>query len=478
MNDKKYKETEILRHGISLRLVKFLDVLLLTLPVMAGWKFYYSLFSVSLDRSWSCVWVALIFAILYTVCGHVYDSFLISIVRISEMIYSQCLTAFIADAVIYLVFCLTSGRLLNIFPIGIIFAVQLLLAALWSCGAHTWYFEMFPPKKTAIIYDSCSNMQELINSYGLKKKFSVVISENVKECISGKMNSLKEAEVVFLCGVHSHERNVLLKYCVNCGITVYVLPRIGDVIMSGAKRMHLFHLPLLRVDRYNPTPEYLFLKRLMDIFISGAMLLILSPIMIITALIIKVTDGGPAFYRQRRLTKNGRVFNILKFRSMRQDAEKDGVARLSTGDHDDRITPVGRVIRKLRIDELPQLFNILGGSMTIVGPRPERPEIAAVYEQELPEFSLRLQAKAGLTGYAQVYGKYNTTPYDKLQMDLMYIANPSIWEDLRIIFATVKILFMAESTEGIAEGMQTASSAKNTEGDKEFEVQCCDSSLQ
>ena len=180
-----------------------------------------------------------------------------------------------------------------------------------------------------------------------------------------------------------------------------------------------------------------------------------APVMLAVAFAIK-RDGGPAFYRQCRLTKDGKRFDVLKFRSMRVDAEKDGVARLSTGDADPRITPVGHFIRKCRIDELPQLINILKGDMTIVGPRPERPEIAAQYEKELPEFSLRLQAKAGLTGYAQVYGKYNTTPYDKLQMDLMYIAHPSFWEDLRIIFATIKILFLPESTEGVAEGQENA----------------------
>ena len=141
---------------------------------------------------------------------------------------------------------------------------------------------------------------------------------------------------------------------------------------------------------------------------------------------------------------------------MKVNAEKDGVARLSSGDNDPRITPVGRFIRKVRIDELPQLFNILRGDMTIVGPRPERPSIAAEYEEVMPEFRLRLQAKAGLTGYAQVYGKYNTTPYDKLLMDLTYISHPSYLEDLRIMFATVKILFMPESTEGVAEGQTTA----------------------
>ena len=177
--------------------------------------------------------------------------------------------------------------------------------------------------------------------------------------------------------------------------------------------------------------------------------------MIISAA-IKATDGGPVFYKQCRLTKDGRRFDIIKFRSMKVDAEKDGVARLSTGETDDRITPVGRVIRKFRLDELPQLINILKGDLSICGPRPERPEIAAQYCETLPEFALRLQVKAGLTGYAQVYGKYNTSPYDKLQMDLMYIAHQGILEDLKLMLATVKVLFIPESTEGITEGETTA----------------------
>lgn len=182
--------------------------------------------------------------------------------------------------------------------------------------------------------------------------------------------------------------------------------------------------------------------------------------MLVVAISIKHYDKGPVFYRQCRLTKDGKRFDVLKFRSMRVDAEEDGVARLSTGEADPRITPVGRFIRRVRIDELPQLINILRGEMSIVGPRPERPEIAAEYEKELPKFRLRLQAKCGLTGYAQVFGKYNTTPYDKLQMDLMYISNPSIVQDLRIIFATIKILFMKESTEGVAEGQMAAETGK------------------
>lgn len=187
-----------------------------------------------------------------------------------------------------------------------------------------------------------------------------------------------------------------------------------------------------------------------------------------TSAAIKFYDGGPVFYTQDRLTRNGKVFRIHKFRSMRVDAEKDGVARLSTGEHDDRITPVGRFIRRIRIDELPQLVDILRGDLSVVGPRPERPEIAAQYEETMPEFCLRLQAKAGLTGYAQVYGKYNTRPYDKLKMDLMYISHPSLITDLRICFATVKILFTPESTEGISEGQTTAMSVE-ADGDAALE---------
>ena len=143
------------------------------------------------------------------------------------------------------------------------------------------------------------------------------------------------------------------------------------------------------------------------------------------------------------------------------DAETGG-ARLA-GEHDDRITPIGRIIRAIRFDELPQLFNILKGDMSIVGPRPERPEIAEQYRQELPAFDLRLQVKAGLTGYAQIYGRYNTEPQDKLKMDLMYINHASLAEDIKLIFATVRVLFLRDSTSGVREGQITASVAEKTE---------------
>ncbi len=283
--------------------------------------------------------------------------------------------------------------------------------------AHKWYYTTFPPQKTAVVYAVRNGMEKLINEYGLSQKYDVQVTLSVSECLAD-LSILDGMETVFVSGVHSHERNIILKHCVGKGINMFVIPRVGDVIMSGAWPMHMFHLPMLRVGRYMASPEFLFVKRAMDIVISLAALMILSPLLLITAIAVK-SDGGPAFYKQVRLTKDGKPFEILKFRSMRVDAEKDGVARLSTGDKDDRITKVGHIIRACRLDELPQLLNILKGDLSVVGPRPERPEIAAQYCEEMPEFALRLQAKAGLTGYAQVYGKYNTTPYDKLQMDLM-----------------------------------------------------------
>ena len=169
--------------------------------------------------------------------------------------------------------------------------------------------------------------------------------------------------------------------------------------------------------------------------------------MLIVAVAIKLYDGGPVLFKQERCTINGKIFKIHKFRSMIVDAEKEGKSIPAT-EHDPRITPVGNIIRKLRIDELPQMIDILQGNMSIVGPRPERVEHVEAYTEDIPEFKYRLKVKGGLTGYAQIYGKYNTTAYDKLKLDLMYIQNYSLRLDIRLIFMTVKIMFMKESTEG------------------------------
>ncbi|MDE7325571.1 MAG: exopolysaccharide biosynthesis polyprenyl glycosylphosphotransferase [Lachnospiraceae bacterium] len=444
-----------MKRDLILKIVKALDAVLLAVPFVVVWYAYYATRTVAPFFQKGNWVVIVLFLILYIFYGNIYNGFLVSWNRISEMVYSQALAAAVSDFIMYIVIWLLTKYLPNPLPLLVAFICQIALAACWFALANRWYFATFPPKRTVVVYDMRAGLDGLLREYGLERKFDILVTTHIKDCLKD-IDMLQGMDTVFLSGIHSRDRNIILKYCIASGINVYVIPRIGDVIMSGASQRYICHLPMLEVGRYNPSPGYLFGKRVMDLVFSGAALCILSPLLLLTALAVKLGDGGPVFYRQKRLTKDGKEFNILKFRSMRVDAEKDGVARLSTGADDDRVTPVGRLIRKLRLDELPQLFCILSGTMTIVGPRPERPEIAAQYEKEIPEFRLRLQAKAGLTGYAQVYGKYNTIPYDKLQLDLMYIAKPSIMEDLRIMFATVRVLFMAESTEGIAKGQVTA----------------------
>ena len=260
---------------------------------------------------------------------------------------------------------------------------------------------------------------------------------------------------VVLWDIAAVDRNALLKYCYSLSIRVYTMPKISDVLIRGADQLHLFDTPIYLTREYSLKVEQRVAKRLIDLFCSVLLLVIASPFMLITAIAIKCYDGGPVFYKQIRCTRDRKEFYILKFRSMKVDAEKDGVARLAAK-NDSRITPVGKLIRATRIDELPQLFNILRGEMSFIGPRPERPEIIDQYMEEMPEFAFRMKVKAGLAGYAQVYGKYNTTPYDKLKLDLTYIEQYSVWLDLKLMLLTLKILIKPESTEGVDSSQTTA----------------------
>ena len=226
------------------------------------------------------------------------------------------------------------------------------------------------------------------------------------------------------------------------------MPKISDVILVGSEELHVFDTPILLTREYSLSMEQRFIKRSIDVICSLILLVITSPLMLLTALAIKLYDGGPVLYKQVRCTIGQREFYIMKFRSMRTDAEKDGVARLAQK-NDDRITPIGKVIRKCRLDELPQLINILKGDMSIVGPRPERKCLAEEISKEIPEFCFRLKVRGGLTGYAQIYGKYNTSAYDKLRLDMMYIENYSPLLDIRLIILTLRIIFSKDSTEGI-----------------------------
>lgn len=437
---------------IPFAVVKMVNIVLLMIPFLICWTLYYEPRTTTVGSKQVSVLVMIIFFLICYYFGQRLDCFRVSILQIRDVIFGEVLATMITDIIMYILIWMLSIHLPNLIPGLITWGGQCVIGVIWAYVMHQSYFSTHPPLRTIVIYDERMGMENLIHTYGLEKRFNIKTVYPV-ESIMDKLEVMEEFDAAFLCGIHSRERNIILKHCISHKIKLFMIPRIADVMMRGSEQIHMLYLPILKTQRYKPSIEYQIIKRTMDIVVSGIATIVLSPLFLITAIAVK-SDGGPAFYKQKRLTKDGKVFEILKFRSMRVDAEKYSGAVLSAGENDPRITKVGRIIRACRLDELPQLLNILKGDMSLVGPRPERPELQKEIEKEVPEFGLRLQAKAGLTGYAQVYGKYNTTFYDKLLMDLMYISKPSILEDLTIMLATVKILTSKESTEGVGEGKE------------------------
>lgn len=452
-----------------IRVCKFIHILL-TIAMNAVCLYYYN---VQYNHRGVGNTRFVLFILLYTgillFSLRTYKSYDFGLTESAMLIYSQTLADIIAGVVFYVVFVIANSTLFTPIPLIVMLVCQILLNSVWSVAINKLYFRINKPQKTALVYSDEETLLRMKDVYTRNKNFEIVKTLKVEDDDKGWIDELDDCKVVFIAGLRPGTRNLALKVCLERRMECYTAPYIGDIIMMGAKHMDMFSVPIFGVSRKNPKIEYAFVKRAIDIVCSLIGIIVLSPVMAITAIAIKAYDKGPAFYKQVRLTLNGRKFEILKFRSMRVNAESDGVARLA-GENDDRITPVGKIIRACRLDELPQLFNILKGDMTIVGPRPERPEIAAQYEKELPEFNLRLQVKAGLTGLAQVYGRYNTEPYDKLQMDLMYINDMSFVKDLRLIFATVKILFIKDSTQGTAEGQTTAMAKKEEKTESEVAI--------
>lgn len=437
---------------IPFAVVKMVNIVLLMIPFLICWTLYYEPRTTTVGSKQVSVLVMIIFFLICYYFGQRLHCFRVSILQIRDVIFGEVLATMITDIIMYILIWMLSIHLPNLIPGLITWGGQCVIGVIWAYVMHQSYFSTHPPLRTIVIYDERMGMENLIHTYGLEKRFNIKTVYPV-ESIMDKLEVMEEFDAAFLCGIHSRERNIILKHCISHKIKLFMIPRIADVMMRGSEQIHMLYLPILKTQRYKPSIEYQIIKRTMDIVVSGIATIVLSPLFLITAIAVK-SDGGPAFYKQKRLTKDGKVFEILKFRSMRVDAEKYSGAVLSAGENDPRITKVGRIIRACRLDELPQLLNILKGDMSLVGPRPERPELQKEIEKEVPEFGLRLQAKAGLTGYAQVYGKYNTTFYDKLLMDLMYISKPSILEDLTIMLATVKILTSKESTEGVGEGKE------------------------
>lgn len=450
MNKRYFREKSILY------LLKIFITLLITGMEFLIWFFFYNP-NINLPfYAKGHYLMTVVFMVIYLVFNRVYGGFMVGTASVIDLIFSQIIAIGFTVGSSYAIFSLLSYKLVNPAPLIIGFFGFSIVAALWCFVADKVYFRLHKPKKTIVIFGNKESYESLKGVKGMTKRFLVEeVHDSEKTTLEFLFEKIMGFDAVFMCGVPSDYRNEILKYCIANDIACFIKPKISDTIIRGGKTIQMMNVPVYRCKRADTGIIYLVLKRVMDVVLSLIAIVISSPFMLFTAAAIKLYDGGKVFYKQTRLTKNGKEFEVIKFRSMIQDAEKDGVARLAK-DGDDRITPVGKVIRMLRLDELPQLFNILKGDMSFVGPRPERPEIAKEYEKDMPEFALRLQVKAGLTGYAQVYGKYNTPPYDKVQMDLMYVANQSIMEDLKLMLMTFKILFIPSSTEGVSEDQTTA----------------------
>lgn len=394
-------------------------------------------------------WVmVLIYGILLTFFLHTYGGFKIGYLKNGNLIYSQIISVLFTNVVTYLQIAVIDRRLVNPVYLLPMTVTEILFIVLWTLLFQMIYLGLFPPKKMIFIEGDRDDYHLIDKMKTRNDKYQICEVISYKCGIEKIKKRIVLYDSVVIGDMPSHERNLLLKYCYISGIRSYSVPKISDVLLRSSDEFTLFDTPLMLSRNMGLSIEQRWMKRIEDIVVALLMLLLFSPVFVIAAVSIKCTDHGPIFYRQERLTKDGQRFMIYKFRTMVVDAEKLSGPVLAS-EKDTRVLPIGRILRATRLDELPQILNILKGEMSVVGPRPERPNLADEIEKVLPEFSYRLKVKAGLTGYAQVYGKYNTTCYDKLKLDLMYIRKYSLLLDLKLILMTPKVMFLKESTEGV-----------------------------
>jgi len=398
--------------------------------------------------------IASVYAFALIIFSNMYGALKLGYMKIYEAIYAQTLASLCTNGIMYIPIVLLTKHLQSIIPLFWLTVVEFSVIVIWSNLSIRLFRSLYPPRKVLLIYGDrpVSVLMDKMNDR--TDRFFIGQAIHISQGLEEIQAVIRDYEGVVICDIPSQIRNQILKFCYGESIRVYATPKISDILMRSAEDIHFFDTPLVLSRNNGLSFEQQLIKRITDLIVSISGLVILSPVMLITAAVIKLHDGGPVLFFQDRCTKDGKIFSICKFRSMIVDAEKEGESIPAT-DKDPRITPIGTFIRRLRIDELPQLFNIIKGDMSLVGPRPERIEHVKLYSEEIPEFVYRLKVKGGLTGFAQVYGKYNTTAYDKLKLDLMYIQNYSFLLDVEIIFKTVKILFMRESTEGFSQEAAT-----------------------
>ena len=429
---------------LSLSNIFVLEIVFLAVLMMSyvNYFFYYS--------NGYLVFFGLYF-LLFILFGRLFDSFDIGNTTTTDLFLSYTLTLLICNFFVYFILCLIALRLIPAWPILLIQLIETLLIAGLLYLENRYIRMNFPPVRVVAIYGE--------EHYGLIGKLnnirdlsmSVIKTIDLNDLDYDKFDELaKDADGIVTLDVHHENKKKLFKACYEKKLLVFDVPSITDMFLASSDILHIVDSPILKINKYGPDELESIVKRMIDILGSLILIILTSPIMVAVAIAIKLQGGGDILYKQVRLTKDQKEFKIYKFRSMIMNAEKKTGVVLAR-ENDDRITPVGKFIRKTRFDELPQLFNILKGEMSFVGPRPERPEIYDEICKTMPEFRFRLVVKAGLTGYAQIYGKYNTSLRDKLLLDLYYIENYSLVDDIKFILLTLKIVFNKEATEGVSD---------------------------
>jgi len=419
----------------------------------AGIQYFYPY---TLYYRWGNVMVMVLYTGILYFISRLYNGFNFGNAGYQEIMLSWALCLLITNGLLYFVFCLRIVALLPVAGFIAVLGVQLLIVIPLAALCHILYYRVNPAQKTAIIYGNTAKLPEyhaIISKQRGKFRVVHVISQNEA---TGKILDIVDAsESIFFMDVEDEKQEWLFEYCYLHNKNAYIMPTFKSILINTAGTMWLSNTPLFSLKSPDQDLGSLMIKRCVDIVVSLAVIILLSWLMIGVWAAVRFYDNYPAIYKQVRVTKGRKLFTLYKFRSMRPNAEDDGVPRLTSKD-DNRITPIGRFIRKTRIDELPQLFNVLSGSMSLVGPRPERPEIAKQYEEIYPNFAFRTKVKAGITGFAQIYGRYNTAPEEKLFLDIMYIETFSLLQDLKLMLQTVKVIFQVSSTEGIDNDSTTA----------------------
>lgn len=375
------------------------------------------------------------------------DGFTFGDLRRLEVALAQWIGLMIINVITYLQLCLIANVIITPMPVIILTVVEMIVVIPVVYLFHWFNQILYMPHNMLMIVGNREAVTLKLKMDSRRDKYLIKKMISADVAYETLCQEILQYESVILNDIAAQKRNDILKFCYQHDIRVYAVPKLTDILIRGADEVTSFDTPLVAISGGGLSQIQRILKRTLDIVLCLLAMIIAAPIMAVVAIAIKLDDGGPVFYKQKRATVGGKEFDILKFRSMIVNAEKEGHSIPATGE-DPRITKVGKIIRACRVDELPQILNILKGDMSIVGPRPERIEHVQAYSKEIPEFGYRLKVKGGLTGYAQIYGKYNTSAYDKLRLDLMYIENYSILMDIKLIIMTIRILLKKESTEG------------------------------